>query len=549
MTSSKAKNEIPSHSVLRGTSIVGSITMLSRVLGFLRDLLMARILGAGLFSDAFFVAFRIPNILRSFVAEGALTSAFVPVFTDELKKGQSSARATLQATCGLLLSVTLLLSGLGILFAPELVTLFAPGFAEHLTKYETCTTLLQIMMPYIMFVSLVAMLNGALNAVHIFGAAAFAQVAMNIAMIAGILLASYRPEESRVYVIAWFVLIGGVAQILVQIPALKRSQFTFLPILNFITPATKKIMTLMVPAILGAAVYQVSIVVQTVLASLLQEGSVSWLFYADRLAQLPIGVFTVALASVLLPTLSRAASDGDKKAFGKHLVDSLRYTSFLLFPLSFGLYFLAEPLISLVFEHGAFDAHSTRMTSCALQALSLGVWGVSCQMIFARAFIARKDTVTPALMGVLTLVVGLITSLVLMGTPIASTSSLLGKAVLYSQELLASLVPLVAWGHVGLALSSAVASLLALSCYLFLLGRESIALGPFLQSSLKALMASALMGLCLSLTLPTLSSSLIKIAVGVPLGALVYTLCSLVFRSKEIFEGKAIVTEKLRKLS
>ncbi|MCB0333586.1 MAG: murein biosynthesis integral membrane protein MurJ [Bdellovibrionales bacterium] len=549
MTSSKAKNEIPSHSVLRGTSIVGSITMLSRVLGFLRDLLMARILGAGLFSDAFFVAFRIPNILRSFVAEGALTSAFVPVFTDELNRGQSNARSTLQATCGLLLAVTLLLSGLGILFAPELVSLFAPGFKENIDKFEACRTLLQIMMPYIMFVSLVAMLNGALNSVHIFGAAAFAQVAMNLVMIAGIFLASFYDQDDRVYYIAWSVLVGGIAQILVQLPALNRSHFSLRPVLSFITPATKKILTLMIPAILGAAVYQVSLFIQTVFASLLQEGSVSWLFYADRLAQLPIGVFTVALSSVLLPTLSRAASSGDRDSFSEHLMNALRYTSFLLIPLAFGLYFLAEPLISLVFEHGAFHGHSSRMTAFALQALSLGVWGISCQMIFARAFIARKDTLTPALMGVLTLIVGVATSLLLMGPPTSSADSHFGVLVLRSQHFLALFLPLMEWKHVGLALSSAVASWFAVCCYLILLSREKISFRPFLHSSLKALMASSLMGASLFYSLPLLSSPLLQVVIGVPLGAVIYGLASLLLQSTEITEGKNLLSQKLRKLS
>ena len=538
--------ETNSKTVLRGTSVVGSITLLSRVLGFVRDLLMARLLGAGLFADAFFVAFRVPNVLRSFVAEGALTSAFVPVFTDELQKGQEQARQALRSTCSMLLATTFILSALGIFFAPELVDLFAPGFRSSKEKSELCASLLQIMMPFILFTSLVAMLNGALNSVKIFGAAAFAQVAMNLCMIGGILLAYTHSVEIQPYTIASFVLVGGLAQIIVQIPAIKRSGLTLLPSLKIITPITKKILVLMIPAILGAAVYQLSLFINTVLASLLEEGSVSWLFYADRLAQLPIGVFTVALTSVLLPTLSKASGNNDSALFNKSLVDSLRYLSFLLIPLSFGMFLYAEPLVQLLFERGAFTSHLSTMTSLALKGLTIGLWAVSCQMVVARAFISRKDTVTPALMGIVTLAIGICTSLFLMGEITALPSSLLSQFVAHAQAMILSLAPSPAWGHVGLALSSGIAAFAALAIYLLILIREGIDFRAFIHATQKSLLASCGMALVLLWVNSFFSQGVWQLIYGVPIGIVSYASLCFLLKSTEFSQSLSLLTVFLK---
>jgi len=290
-----------SHSMFRGTAVVSSLTFISRILGFIREILVARLFGASLLADALFVAFRIPNLLRSVFAEGALTAAFVPVFASELAKGKSEAREAMRSITALLLLSTAIVSILGIIFADKIVSAIAPGFEGE--RFELCVLLTRILMPYIMCVSIVALLNGALNSVHIFGISAFAQVIMNLALILGAIVAAYFESKSAAIVLAISALAGGVLQVVAQIPALRRSGFSLLPSYKVLSSSSKQVIHLMLPAILGAAIYQVSIFLSTQLASILETGSISWLSYADRLVQLPIGVFSIALSSVLIQTL------------------------------------------------------------------------------------------------------------------------------------------------------------------------------------------------------------------------------------------------------
>ena len=314
--------------LLRGTAIVSVLTLLSRLLGFVRDLLIARLLGASLYADAFFVAFRIPNLLRSFVAEGALTSAFVPVFSSSLAKDKQEAFSAFRRVLGFLLMLTILLSSFGILYAPDVVLLLAPGFSEDLGKYQLCITLTKIMLPYIACVSVIAMINAALNSLHIFGASAWAQVTMNGVLIIGALCAMVFEPERATIILAYSVLVGGLVQIVVQITSCLRAGLSLRPSFNIIRRDVGEVVRLMIPATIGASVYQITIFIATLLASLLPSGSVSWLFYADRIAQFPIGIFSVALASVLLPALSTASANADSDRFRRSLADSLRYTSF-----------------------------------------------------------------------------------------------------------------------------------------------------------------------------------------------------------------------------
>ena len=322
------------NSMVRGTGIVGSLTLVSRVLGFVRDMLVARLFGSGLYADTFFVAFRIPNLLRSLVAEGALTSAFVPVFASELKQGKEEAQSAFSSVMGLLLLTTALLSVVGIYLASTIVAFFAPGFGVGTEKFELCVLLTQVMLPYIMFVSVIALLNGALNSVKIFGSSALAQVVMNVVLILGAWAAMYLESRAGVIALAVSVMVGGAAHLVAQVPALSRSGFSLAPSLHVFTPVTRQLLKLMLPAVVGATVYQLTIFLNTVMASLLREGSVSWLFYADRLTQLPIGIFSIALASVLLPTLSQAHVEKNRELFVKNLIDAVRYTSFFMIPLA-----------------------------------------------------------------------------------------------------------------------------------------------------------------------------------------------------------------------
>ncbi len=466
------------------------MTILSRALGFIRDLLMAMLFGSGLYADAFFVAFRIPNLLRSFVAEGALTSAFVPLFTEELKKSHAAAQESLRITCSFLLLATGTLSVLGIIFSSEITDIFAPGFALISGKRELCSNLTAIMFPYIIFVSLIALLGSALSSIGVFGAAAFAQVIMNLVLIVAASLAFLFPAPIAILIMAGSVLLGGAAQVIAQLPALARANFSILPRFALTVPLIRNLVGLMIPALFGATIYQITIFIGTILASFLQNGSVSWLFYADRLTQLPIGVFTIALGSVLLPALAQSNSNSDKSDFAKKLMDSLRFTSFIMLPTSAFIFYFAIPIVRVLFERGAFDAHSTAMTALAVKGLALGLWSISCQSLIARAFIASKDTRTPTLIGLINLLINIILALTLMGDLIPTSGSLY-SVLTGAQNFLRLWLPTYALGHLGLALASSLPSLLSLVVSIYLLARrnDSISWSPFLRAGNKAIAA------------------------------------------------------------
>jgi putative peptidoglycan lipid II flippase len=472
--------------------------MISRVLGFFRDLLTAYLFGATYLADAFFVAFKIPNLLRSFVAEGALTNAFVPVFVDELSKNQERAKETMRSVISFLLLLTISLSVLGIIFSKEIILVIAPGFSEYPEKEQLCILLTQIMLPYIICVSLVALLNGALNSVGIFGRSAWAQIYMNICLILGAMLACFFTSETAIFILAFSVLIGGVVQVAVQIPILRKFGFSLLPGPKVFTKATKQILVLMLPAILGVAAYQLQILINTLLASVLKTGSVSWLFYADRVVQLPIGVFTVALSSVLLPTLAKAEAEKQTQDFSSNLINSLRYVSFVIIPISGILYFFAEPLTWLLFERGQFDSVSSFETARAVQNYSLGIWAVSSSSMLMRVFFAKKDTVTPTLIGVTTLALTLFFSLLFMGDPISGSGKWLFQLVQNCREILLpfaqhlNFIPtsLFNLGHAGLALASSTAMLCSFVIVNILVARRNkLHWSPFVAATAKSLIA------------------------------------------------------------
>ena len=529
--------------LLRGTAIVSVLTLLSRLLGFVRDLLIARLLGASLYADAFFVAFRIPNLLRSFVAEGALTSAFVPVFSSSLAKDKQEAFSAFRRVLGFLLMLTILLSSFGILYAPDVVLLLAPGFSEDPGKYQLCITLTKIMLPYIACVSVIAMINAALNSLHIFGASAWAQVTMNGVLIIGALCAMVFEPERATIILAYSVLVGGLVQIVVQIPSCLRAGLSLRPSFNIIRRDVGEVVRLMIPATIGASVYQITIFIATLLASLLPSGSVSWLFYADRIAQFPIGIFSVALASVLLPALSTASANADSDRFRRSLADSLRYTSFIIIPMASGIWVLALPITELLFERGAFSHESSLMTSYALKALALGLWATSCYSMIVRAFIARKDTITPTLIGLASLLVSVIASLLLMG-PIANQGGAIVTTLSLLQMKLYTVLP---WhtelGHRGLALASSIAAcaslLLVLSMFTLRIGKFPWRV--FLLSTVRALVASVIMIIVLKMLIAQCGSALIACAVAIPAGCITYGLACLILRSPELSESLALI--------
>jgi putative peptidoglycan lipid II flippase len=534
-----------SRSLLRGTAIVGSLTLLSRILGFIRDLLVAKLFGAGLYADAYLVAFRVPNLLRSIFAEGALTTAFVPTFAGAVQEEGDAPQRALNAITGVLLLFTGMLTIAGVIFSPTIIDFLAPGFDATPGKRDLCILLLRIMMPYIMFVSIIALLNGVLNTYRVFGTSARAQMWMNVVLILGGLLAfPFQSPERATIILACSVLVGGFVQVITQLPALFRIPLRLRPTLSFSSPAVRKTGKLMVPAIFGATIYQITIFVSTLFASLLGTGAVSWLFYADRLVQLPIGVFSVALSSVLLPTLSNAAKSDNRDAFSSNLINSLRYTSFCIVPLSMGLFVFAHPIVKLLFERGEFDAVSSLQTAFAIQAMSFGIWSVSCHSLLVRAFAAQEDSSTPAYIGCFSLLVTVLLSLIFMGPP--TTTGTVEKVILDIQSRLPFKLAL---GHVGLALSSTVGSLFTFAVLSLLFTRRNPDLdwGGFSRGSIVSWVAGALSALIatkLILFLPVNSWLSVFFAGGV--FGVSYFFLHFVLRSKEFQETFRLIRRSSR---
>ncbi len=543
----------PSQGILRGTAIVAALTAVSRVFGFVRDLLVARLFGSSGTADAFLVAFRIPNLLRSFLAEGALTSAFVPIFSTELSHGKERAQQALSEVTGLLLAVTTLISILGIIFSQQIVALFAPGFIADTAKFELCAKLLAIMFPYIILVSIVAMLNGALNTVKVFGAAAMAQVCMNIILILGAVIAeAYLGVAAEL--LSWSVLVGGVIGVVIQIPALAKAGLVLKPSLRPFSRTSRELLKLMAPAILGAAVYQLAIFLNTLLASFLEEGSVSWLFYADRVVQLPIGIFTIALGSVILPTLSRAAASGESDLYNSSFVNSVRFSLFIVTPICFGLFTLAQPLTTLLFERGAFNANATAQTALAIKAYSIGLWAVGCQSMVVRAFIARKDTITPTVVGALTLISTFFFSLLFMGEMSSDQSGILYSILLRLRETIVLIHPTIGkinFGHAGLALASSLSSIFGVLLLSLILAKRNsgIAWRAIFHAAMTSVAASAVMYLSLVGLMHLVTNGTRVVIIGIPLGVVAFIVGALIFKSREITETFDLIKRRRNKSS
>jgi putative peptidoglycan lipid II flippase len=538
--------------LLRGTAIVSVLTLLSRILGFIRDLLVAQLLGASLFADAFFVAFRIPNLLRSFVAEGALTAAFTPVFSTSFTHGIAAARETMKRVLGFLLIITTLLIVAMFFCAPSVVGIIAPGFQKEVGKFELCVHLTRIMAPYIACVSVIAMINSALNALNIFGTSAWAQVVMNLVLIMGAIFAIPFGMSTAVLIISVSVLIGGIVQVASQIPACHRSGLSLIPSWQIFSKDVGEVVRLMIPATLGASVYQITIFLGTILASMLPSGSVSWLFYADRVAQFPIGIFSVALASVLLPALSNASAQADDSAFSRNIANSLRFTNFSIVPMACGIWALALPITQLLFQRGAFDVESASKTALALQALCYGLWAASCHSMLVRAFIARRDTITPSLIGLVALGVNLCASLLLMG-PIDLHGEDNGITTSLSsiQQFLYSIAPVSTnLGHVGLATASSISALssLALVTLLFQWKIGAFPWGIFISSLARSLGASLLMVLAIYSTSYLTHSPLLSCALGVVVGICTFSVTSHLLQSRELRDTVAVLRAKARRV-
>lgn len=440
--------------IARAASLVGAFTFLSRVAGLARDSVTGYYFGTGMAADAFFVAFRVPNLLRRFVGEGAMSVAFIPVFTDYLtNRTRDEAIRAASAVATMLAMLLTALTVLGIVFAPFWTALFAPGFMDDPAKYALTVSLTRWLFPYIFLISLVALASGILNAMRHFAAPALSPIFLNLSMIAGAVLLS--PHLSvPIRGLAYGVLLGGCLQLALQLPPLHRLGVRLLPRWEPRHEAVRRSMRLMAPMLFGAAVYQINLMVDTVLASLLPTGSVSYLWYADRVFEFPLGIFAVALGTAALPSFSAQAARGAYDDLRRSIAFAIRLTNFIAVPAAFGIAALAVPIVSVLFQRGAFGPEQTVLTARALSAFAVGLWSVSMVRLIVPAFYAMEDTRTPVTTAAVAFVVNVMCSLTLMGAVPVTGETAFGDAIARATQAMA----LFELRHVGLALSTSVAA-------------------------------------------------------------------------------------------
>ena len=414
--------------LLRAASTVGGYTMLSRVLGFARDILIAHGLGAGPVADAFFVAFKLPNFFRRLFAEGAFSAGFVPLFSSLLKDGgQEPARAFAEQALSVLLCTLLVFVTAMQIGMPWLMYGLAPGFAGDAAKFDLAVALTRLTFPYLLFISLVSLMGGVLNAMGRFAAVAATPILMNLCMIAGILwLARY--TETSGHALAWSVAVAGMVQFLWLIAALRRVGMSLRLPWPRLTPRVRELLRLMLPGVIGAGVVQINLVVDVILASFLPEGSITFLYFADRVNQLPLGVVGVAVGTALLPLLSRQVAAGDDRGAEHSQNRAIELTLVLALPAAAALVVVAHPIIVVLFGHGAFGAPAVSATAAALMAYSVGLPAYVLVKVLTPGYFARKDTVSPVRIAVLCMAVNLVLNLILMG-PLKHTGLALATAI------------------------------------------------------------------------------------------------------------------------
>lgn len=433
-----------SRKLLKSTALTGGMTLVSRISGLVRDIIFAGLIGAGtgVAADAFYVAFRIPNFLRRIFGEGAFSQAFVPVLSGyKTRETHEAVREFVRHIIGIFGTILLAVTIIGMVAAPVLVMLLAPGYLDVPEKYDLTVTMLRIVFPYIFFVSLVAMAAGILNTYGKFGVAAFTPVLLNLCLIgAALLLAPHL--DPPVLALAWGVFIAGAVQLAFQLPFLR--QLNLLPrprvVWQHRHEGVSRVFKLMLPAIFGVSISQINLLVNTLLASFLVTGSVSWLYYSDRVMEFPLGVFGIALATVILPGLSRRHASNSQEDFS-HLLDwGLRWVCLIGIPATVALALLAKPILATLFLRGAFTPHDVQMTSAALIAFVFGLPAFMLVKVLAPGFYARQDTTTPMRIGVAAMAANIIVSLVLfyplghVGLAIAVTvAAFVNAALLYKR--------------------------------------------------------------------------------------------------------------------
>lgn len=433
-------------SLLRSTTLVSVMTFISRMMGFARDMVLANFFGAQAGMDAFFVAFRIPNFMRRLFAEGAFAQAFVPVLAEYQKtQAPEDVRVFISRISGYLSAILSVVTVIGIFAAPLIIFLFAPGFSHDGVRTELATEMLRITFPFLMLVSLTAMAGAVLNTYGYFGVPAFTPVLLNISMIlAAIYLCPHLPRP--VVGLAWGVLIAGIAQLLFQLPFLYQRRLLIRPRVVRDDPGVNKVLKLMIPALFGVSIAQLNLMVDSIFASFLQVGSVSWLYFTDRLTDFPLGVFGVAIATVILPHLSRRHTEQSTDQYSRALDWGLRLILLIGIPSGLGLALFAMPLIASCFAYGQFNVMDVLQTQRSLITLALGVPAFMMVKVLASGFYAQQDISTPVKVGALSMVV----------------NTLLCSVLIWHFE------------HAGLTLASAIAGYVNCALLLFLLVKRGV---------------------------------------------------------------------------
>lgn len=517
------------HKITKAATVIGTGTLLSRILGFFRDMVIANFFGAGMAADAFFVAFRIPNLWRRLVGEGSLTISFIPVYTEYLtQRSEEETRKVTHVAFTIAGVILLILTVLGILFSPILIRIVAPGFIQIPEKFELTVTLNKIIFPYLFFMGLFALCMGILNSYRHFFAPAIAPIFLNISIIVSVFL-FYHTFNVPVMTLALGVLAGGVIQFLFQIPFLWKKRITFRFNFDFRNPAIKRIGLLMVPGLIGTGLYQINTFIDMIFASFLPSGSVSYLFFADRLMEFPLGIFAIAIGMASLPSFSGLASQGKMEELKETLSFTFRLVSFISVPAMVGLIALKTPIVNLLFQRGLFDYTATEKTAFALLFYSVGLWAIAGSRIIAPAFYSLQDTWTPMKIALICL----------------------GANVIFRAVLIFPLT------HGGLALATSLSSTLNLILLFRKLGPKlgGIDIRKNIQSLLRIFLCSLPMGLAAYLICSmgdwTASGKVIEkgffLGAGIIAGLGIYLACSYWVKNEEMLFLLNIVKRKLRR--
>jgi putative peptidoglycan lipid II flippase len=409
--------------VAKAAGVVGAATLASRIMGYIRDMVMSWAFGTGLAADAFYVAYRIPNLLRELLAEGSMSAAFIPVFTETLtNESKESAHRLANAVFARLLMILVVLTGLGIVFAPAVIDVIAWGWvhkAGNEDKYDLGVTLTRLMFPYLLFIGVAALAMGILNSLRAFLTPALSPVMLNVMVISAVLL-SLRYLQQPILGVAAGVVLGGLFQFLIQVPGLRREGMMLRPQFKPGHPGVGRIGRLIGPVFFSSSVNQLNIFMNTIFASFLATGSITYLFYGMRFIHFPLGIFGIAIATAVLPTMSAQAARREMAEFRDTLSLGLRLVLFIMFPAMAGLISLRVPIVNLLLQHGQFNQASTEGVALALLCYAVGLWAFAGVRVVVQAFYAIQDTRTPVLIALVSLITNIaLSALFVFKTPLA----------------------------------------------------------------------------------------------------------------------------------